>query len=312
MNKKATFFIDDVIWVFRDLTRQRPASLWDNPYMATLKKAHDEYGVKTQLNVFYRTCFWYGDDEFSLADMTDAYKKEFEEASDWLKMGFHSKEEWPDYPFINADYGLVDRVFKLIYGEVCRFAGEKSFAKAVVPHWIPMSEEGIRALRDNGIRRTYASSGSKEEWSGDENALPYGHSFRLLHNKKPESGVYKVETTDLPFSDALCSYNHLEEEDYAKIDGKIATIKDKKYDVYYMPKCQVILNLIPGEELPGELSKYTDDEFINIGDHEQYFYPDYYAYQPYYAESILTMGRMLKEAGYTFMFMEDLPTESGC
>jgi len=93
MEKKATFFIDDVIWVFRDLTRQRPASMWDNPYMATLKKAHDEYGVKTQLNVFYETDFWYNDDVFTLSDMTDAYKSEFEAASDWLKLGFHSKKE---------------------------------------------------------------------------------------------------------------------------------------------------------------------------------------------------------------------------
>ena len=114
MNKKATFFVDDVLWVFRDLTRERPASMWDNSYMGMLKEAHDKYGAKIQLNVFYRTCFWYNDDEFSLADMTDAYKHEFEESSEWLKLAFHSKEEWPDYPFINADYEVVDRVFKLI------------------------------------------------------------------------------------------------------------------------------------------------------------------------------------------------------
>ena len=70
MNKKASFFIDDVLWVFRDLTREQPASLFDNPYMKTLKDAHDKYGVKTQLNVFYKTSFWYGADEFSLSDDT--------------------------------------------------------------------------------------------------------------------------------------------------------------------------------------------------------------------------------------------------
>lgn len=172
MNKKASFFIDDVLWVFRDLTREQPVSLFDNSYMKALKDAHDMYGVKTQLNVFYKTSFWYGADEFSLADMTDRYKKEFEEASDWLKFGFHSMEEWPDYPFINADYELVDKVFKKTYSEVCRFAGEKSFAKAVVPHWIPMSEEGIRALYDNGIRVTYASYGEKVDWDGDQSSLP--------------------------------------------------------------------------------------------------------------------------------------------
>ena len=93
--KKCYFYIDDVIWVFRDLTRLKPASLFDNPFMAMLKKAHDENGLKVQLNVFYRTDFYYGDDEFSLADMTDAYKAEWEAAADWLKLGFHSKQEFP-------------------------------------------------------------------------------------------------------------------------------------------------------------------------------------------------------------------------
>jgi len=308
MNKKATFFIDDVIWVFRDLTRQRPASMWDNPYMAILKRAHDEYGVKTQLNVFYETDFWYDDDFFTLSDMTDAYKAEFCEASDWLKLGFHSRKEWPDYPFINADYGLVDRTFKLIYNEVCRFAGEKSFAKSVVTHWIPMSEDGIRALADNGIRITYASCGEKLQWKEElASILPYGHSFRLLHNKKPESGVYQKVTRDTFLTTSLCSYNHVDENDYKAILGKQATIKDKKYDMAYMNSAQAVLNLIPVEILVEELSKFTNQEFLNIGNHEQYYYPDYYAYQPDYAEKILTMGKVMKEAGFEFMFMEELP-----
>ena len=53
MNKKAFFFIDDVIWIFRDLTRQQPASLFDNPFLKALKTAHDRYGLKVQLHVFY-------------------------------------------------------------------------------------------------------------------------------------------------------------------------------------------------------------------------------------------------------------------
>ncbi len=307
MNKKATFFIDDVIWVFRDLTRQKPASLWDNPYMATLKEAHDKYGVKTQLNVFYKTDFWYGNDEFTLSDMTDAYKAEFEEASSWLKMGFHSKEEWPDYPFVNADYDLVDKIFKQIYNEICRFAGEKSFAKCVVTHWLPMSKDGIRALSDNGIEITYASYGKKIEWDGDPSALPYGHSFRLMHNKKPESGVYHKVTRDLAIANALCSYNHVDEEDYESILGKFATIKDKELNMHYMAAAQAVLNLIPGETLEEELSKFVHQEYLSVGNHEQYYYPDYYAYQPDYAEKILTMGKILNEAGFNFIFMEELP-----
>ena len=104
MQKKALFVIDDVIWLFRDLTRQRPASLFDNPFLKMLKELHDDFGVKTQLNVFCETDRFYGNDHFSLTEMTDAYKAEFEAASDWLKFGFHARQEFPDYPYINATY----------------------------------------------------------------------------------------------------------------------------------------------------------------------------------------------------------------
>lgn len=305
--KKASFFVDDVLWVFRDLTREHPKSLWDNSYMAMFKEAHDKYGAKVQLNVFYRTCFWYNDDEFSLADMTDAYKHEFEEAADWLKLAFHSKEEWPDYPFINADYDVVDRTFKLIKNEIIRFAGEKSFANSVVTHWIPMSKEGIRALSDNGIVLTYASYGTKIDWDGDQMSLPYGHSFRLMHNKKPESGVYQKNTRDAAIVNALCSYNHIAKEDYASIEGKLKTIKDKELNVSYMPAVQAVLNLIPLDILEEELSKYTHQEYLSVGNHEQYFYSDYYAYQPDYAQKVLTAAKVLHDEGYEFIFMEELP-----
>lgn len=69
--KKAFYYCDDVIWLFRDLTRQRPKSLFDNPFLRLMKEAHDKYGMKVQLNCFYRTDFFYGTDEFTLKEMTD-------------------------------------------------------------------------------------------------------------------------------------------------------------------------------------------------------------------------------------------------
>ncbi len=310
MNKKASFFIDDVIWVFRDLTRQRPASMWDNPFMAVLKRAHDEYGVKTQLNIFYRTDFWYGDDEFTLSDMTDAYKAEFEASTDWLKLGFHSKQEFPDYPFINADYSTVDNAFKRIYNEVCRFAGSGSFAKSVVPHWIPISKEGTKALIDNGIRVTYASYGTQVEWDGKHSSLPYGHSARLLQNKKSEASPYKKDTNITAMVNSLCSYNHISEAENAGMFRKLATVKDKELDIYYMPTTQLTLNCEKLSTIETELLKCNSDEYVSTATHEQYFYPDYYAYQPDYAEKIYTMGKVLRDAGYSFIFIEDLPTNA--
>lgn len=55
--KKAQFFIDDVIWVMRDLARERPKSLFDNGFMSILKRAHNEYGIKVQLNLCLRRSY---------------------------------------------------------------------------------------------------------------------------------------------------------------------------------------------------------------------------------------------------------------
>ena len=67
MNKCTFFYFDDVIWLFRDLTRQKYDSIFDHLYLKTFKEAHEKYGMKVQMNVFYRTDYFYGMDDFCLA-----------------------------------------------------------------------------------------------------------------------------------------------------------------------------------------------------------------------------------------------------
>ena len=82
--KKAYFYIDDTIWVLRDITRQNPKSLFDNPFMNMLKTAHDKYGLKTQLNLFYRTDYFSKRIEFtcyySFKRRSQRHLRDFEKA----------------------------------------------------------------------------------------------------------------------------------------------------------------------------------------------------------------------------------------
>jgi len=175
MKKITTFVIDDVIWLFRDLTRKKFDSLFENPFISMLKKAHDKYGLKVQLNIFYRTDFYYGSDEFTLADMTDVYKAEWEANSDWIKFGFHAKQEFPDYPYINANYNDVKSDFLNMQKEVYRFASPLNWSCAVLNHWRPMSKDGCRALYDCGIKLISATIGERREYNGDPSSLPYAY-----------------------------------------------------------------------------------------------------------------------------------------
>ena len=224
--KRAYCYIDDVIWLFRDLTRQRPASLFDNFMMKALKKAHDAYGAKFQLNIFYRTDFFYGDDEFTLADMTDAYKPEFEAASDWLKMAVHSKQEFPDYPFVNLDYEDAMGIMQTVMGQIRRFAGENSITYTMTPHWGPASLDACRAFKDCGVKLLWASAGVKTPYNGDPDSLPYGHAFRLLHNRKPETMLFTRRSLDTAIARSICGHNHISDE-----EGEAA--RGSNYNYYY-------------------------------------------------------------------------------
>lgn len=307
MEKKTYFYIDDVIWVFRDLTRKRPASLFDNAFLNVLKTAHDRYGLKVQLNVFYRTDFFYGNDEFTLADMTDAYKAEWEEASDWLKLGFHAKQEFPDYPYVNASYDDVKSNFDDIQKQVFRFAGPKSFAYATVTHWIPMSREGCLALRDGGIKMISASTGDKTPYNGDPASLPYGHAGRLLQNRQPETALFRRNTLDTAISNSLCGYNHLTTDQSDPIKYSLNAHLDEDTGIYFKQFCNgPVLNLSTQEGLEAELTPIMGKEYISCGLHEQYFYPDYFAYQPNYAEKIYLTADILTKNGYTYFFLEEL------
>ncbi|MBR4653949.1 MAG: hypothetical protein IKO72_11380 [Kiritimatiellae bacterium] len=302
-----SYFCDDAIWTLRDITRQRPRSVFDHPFCAVLKECHEKYGLKMQINLFYRTDFFYGMDEFTLADVTDAYKGEFEANSDWLRFGFHSLQEFPDYPWINAEYADVKKLFDMIHGQVERFAGEKSFAHACVPHWCPMSKDGVRALKDSGIRLMECSIGPRYEFDGKAERLPYGHSFRLLQNRKPETGFYWRESRNTAISASICAYNHITEEQAARTALSLDYIYDRDtgMNFHHMFCDAPCLNLCTLKTLEGDIARCLGREYLIFSNHEQYFFKDYLAYQPEYADKIRLMCRTMHENGYGFIFMED-------
>lgn len=310
MKKYAYFFIDDVIWSMRDITRQMPASIFDIPFMSMLKKAHDLYGLTVQLNLFYRTDFYYGNDEFTLSDMTDAYKAEWEANSDWLKLAFHAKQEFPDYPYVNASYEDVKANYEAIINEIKRFAGEKSIAHAVVPHWLPISKEGCQALYDCGVRILSPSYGERTEYTGDPTTLPYGHAGRLLQNKKPETMLFTRKTKDKAISKSICAYNHITEEQHDAIYGTLKSIKDEVTGMYFKNLGGgPTVNLNSLEDFRPAYDRLDGNEFIGTGTHEQYFYENYYAYQPDTEAKILKMAEILHNKGYKYIVADDLIPE---
>ena len=304
--KKAAMYIDDVIWIFRDLARQRPRSMFDNPLLSVLKEAHERYGLKLQLNCFYRTDMFYGMDEFSLADMTEAYKTEWQAAKGWLKIGFHAYQEFPDYPFVNSSYGDIATALDRMRGEVRRFAGEDVFTYALLGHWLPFSKDGCRALKDRGVKLIACTDGDRYAYTGDRSSLPYGHAFRVESNRKPETALFRRTAYDAALLSSVCGYNHLVPEQAEKTWGTFAHVFDRDLGVGFKRyRSGPMLNLCTPEKVREEMDAAQKYDLLAFADHEQYFYSDYYAYQPDYAEKILLAARLANASGREFIFIED-------
>ena len=139
------FTVDDNIRFFEELTQGSYASLFDHPYPAVYKRLHDTFGLKVQLNLFFKN------DRFTLAKMTDRYKSEWAANAHWLKLSFHSELENVD-PYKNADYNEVYAHCKAVQDEILRFAGADSLASTTTIHYCLATEGGLRALADNGVQ----------------------------------------------------------------------------------------------------------------------------------------------------------------
>ena len=235
MNKKFHFFIDDVVWSLRDLTRIRPESMFDIPFFCVLKNAHEKYGMKVQLNLFYRTSAYYGNDDFCITEVPDDYKSEWEKASDWLKLAFHAKEEFPDYPHINARYEDMKAQCEMIEKEVIRFAGKKSYTYCTCPHWNCVSREGVKAMYDCGIRMIDCTAGETFDFDEYKHRAVPGHDCRLLHNRQPEAKLASDNPEQTGDYLALCSYNHLTLEECNKYAYTPKCYIDKETGMAYKP-----------------------------------------------------------------------------
>lgn len=302
----ASFFIDDVIWVLRDLTKQRPKSLFDNPFMKPLKECHEKYGLRLQLNLFYRSDFYYDMDDFTLADMTDAYRAEWQSAKDWLKLGFHSMQEFPEFPWINMDYAGVRKMFGMIHSNIERFAGEGVFTTALVPHWCLMSREGCRALVDCGIKLMECTAGDRYGYDVSwKNFVSKSFVGRLMHNRRPEAAVMWRDGRGAPF---LCSYNHMSMEQFGTTVNTRRYILDRDTGMRFKNLFgdAPILNHKPVPELEKATEPLIGKEHLVFSDHEQYFYSNYAGYQPDYADRIRKMSEMMHGNGYSFLLNEEL------
>lgn len=271
--KKYRVSSDDNILFLRDINDNKDVyrSIFDNPYLAVYKKAHDLYGAKVDLNLFYETddmpCFAVRGKYFNLSMMTDRFKPEFEANSDWLRLSFHANSEHPDRPYMYTSPQRITEDALRVHAQIIRFAGKKTLSDTATVHWGEAARPCTQAMRDMGYG---ALAGYFEFYKGKPFVAYY----------YPEELVSHVEGRDFWVNTE---------------DGILHSHID------------IVLNTLHGmDELPPALDAiYADPHrsgFMEFMIHEQYFYDCYTAYRPHFEQLVLDSVGSAYDRGYTGSF----------
>lgn len=272
--KTYRFTVDDCIRCFEDLTRHqdRYRSIFENPYLAVFARAHERYGSRVHLNVFYES----EDGSFNLSMMTDRFRDEFIRNSDWLSLTFHARREFPNAPYRAASYEEVYRDCLQCTQEIIRFAGREVLRDTTTLHFGACTVDGVRALRAFGFRGlcgylTFAPDG--------ETLVSYHLTPEQVTHAETREGWYDA-AEDVVFAKLDFVLN-----DPALTADRVAPYLDEL------------------------ASRPHERELIQMVIHEQYFYSDYALYEPDYAERIWEMARWMHEHGYRSASLSEMIRE---
>lgn len=268
--------VDDNILFLQDLTENKDVykSIFDNPYLAVYKKAHDTYGTKVHMNLFYE----YNEEAmknfaghkkyFNLSMMTDRFRDEFTANADWLRFSMHSHAEFPPNPYVNETRETMDAHIREAHREIRRFAGDACLSNVCTTHFGSGNRDVVSTLRNHGYRAltgyfTYGSNGGplvSYYYSAEEVAQVCHRDF------------WRDEKQDMTFG---------------RIDTVLNTLN--------------MDNLIPTlEEIKADNGRRG---FLSMLIHEQYFYSDYVAYLPYFEDLVMNACRFAHENGYKPSFI---------
>ena len=142
--KSFCFTVDDNIRFLKEINERGYDSIFLHPYLAMLRRLHNKFNLKIQLNLFFRM------DGFDLSQVSERYRAEWASVSDWLKLSFHSDFE-NVRPYENSGFDEVFSDCRAVNEEILRFASEKNLAKTTTVHYCQTTKDGVRALSENGV-----------------------------------------------------------------------------------------------------------------------------------------------------------------
>ena len=148
--KMYNFFIDDNVFFLHDIQKHAFKSIFDSFYLNGLREIHEEFGTCFTLNCFSRN--WHDPEKFSIAQVSDSWRSEFEDNASWLRFAFHGDIEYPERPYSTAYPEKLPEHYKFWHDNMVRIAGEKSIIAPVIFHFFDATDDCRRFMRAQGMK----------------------------------------------------------------------------------------------------------------------------------------------------------------
>lgn len=300
--KRTNCYIDDHSFFWTDLARERPKRAFDHFYLKNLKEIHNRCGFKVTLNCFYHNDHF----DCNITEVPDTWKQEFIDNSDWLKLSFHSKGEFPDRLYIETPYEEFANDYDMTRDEIIRFAGEETFIAPVVIHWAMISPGCVKALQERGVK-AYATAFRPRLMGGPSASARAAGNTSNQMDKYTESAKYEALmkfASDFAVDE---HYSNIEENSYL---SNHRCFYNPRFDITFFRGgccCNLLTKEVIKERLQGILdsSAAVGNEFFNFGSHEQYSFPYYHNYIPDHDERIGVAAQYMADAGCEFVFFSE-------
>lgn len=144
MADRVQISLDDVKGFFKYMAGASDInSIFDTITLGFLRELHRVFGTEFSLFCMFRS------KEFSLEQVPDKYRAEFQQNQDWLHFGFHSLDESSDYSKATLERIVED--YRITMVQVSRITGITSFSDTIRLHGFAGSREVCRGLRTKGI-----------------------------------------------------------------------------------------------------------------------------------------------------------------
>jgi sugar lactone lactonase YvrE len=256
---------DDNIWFLRDIARNQ------DTYRSIFDNPYLGFwrAIHRKYGTKVHFNIYFETEDFNLSRMPDRFRPEWQANRDWIRLTFHARANDPDRPYIHASPQKVVEDYRLVTREIERFAGKELASPITTVHWGETTRAAARALRAEGVRGLAGYFEASDE--------------------APRVSYY----LNLP------QFRHLMKRDYWK---------DPREDLLFV-RHDLVINTVALDQIVPHLERVATDphqaEVMELMIHEQYFYPDYRAYEPDFRARVERAVEWVTRRGYRPVFFED-------